>query len=113
MALRSLAVSGTCRDSFRCTRCAPISITVSLKPKRRLVRSESRSGFIAARFSIPKRRWRAAPARIRSMKRALANANDARARDANAKADLTDVDRDRKISSTQRAQRIRDHKKHK
>src|ERR1051326_1089635 len=89
MALRSRAVSGTCRDSFRCTRCALISITVLRKRKRRLARSESRFGSIAVRFSIQRRRWRAAPVRIRSTRRAPANVNDARARDANAKVDLT------------------------
>src|ERR1041385_5658486 len=103
MALRSRAVSGTCRDSFRCTRCALISITVLRKRKRRLARSESRFGSIAARFSIQRRRWRAAPVRIRSTRRAPANVNDARARDANAKVDLMDVDRGQKISSHKKA----------
>src|SRR6185369_4728104 len=106
MALKSLAVSGTCRDNFRCTLCALISITVSLKRRRRLARSASRFGSIAARFSIPKRRWLVAPVRIRSTRLAPANASDARARDANAKADLTADDLAVITNSTQKAQRI-------
>src|SRR5216683_2722739 len=85
MAQRSRAASGIFRDSFRCTLYARTSTTVWLKQKQRLVRSESKFGFIAARSSTQRRPWPAAPARIRLTRRAWANASDGRAPDASAK----------------------------